>query len=96
MLKFNNKNGIAVYIVQQGDPKMTANDIEEDFAYVIADDGTYAKRKNFMYEGLFKVTGKLDILGETEAEVTPLMELKIPEKLFQSIERFFKHIYDKL
>lgn len=95
MFTFNTKVGIPVYVIEE-DEKISADQIEEDFAYVICDKGVYAKRKNFLYQGLFKVEGDANFLGEVDAEVEAQTELKIPENLFHSIERFFKRIYDKL
>lgn len=95
MLKFATKVGINVYVAEAGE-KVAPEQIEEDFAYVICGKGMFAKRKNFLYEGLFKVDNVPDILGEVDSDITEQTELKIPENLFHSIERFFKRIYDKL
>jgi len=95
MFTFNTKVGIPVYVIEE-DEKISADQIEEDFAYVICDKGVFAKRKNFLYQGLFKVEGDANFLGEVDAAVETQTELKIPENLFHSIERFFKRIYDKL
>lgn len=91
MFKITTKTGIPCYILVAGE-KLTAEQITDDFAYLITKNGNFIKRKNFLYEGVFKV--EADFLGEIETKTKLLINFKIPQNLFRSIEKFFAEIYE--
>ncbi|MCK9279151.1 MAG: hypothetical protein M0P71_00785 [Melioribacteraceae bacterium] len=81
------------YIILAGE--VTHRDIPEAYAYVIAKDGNYIKRKNFLYSALFKIE-KNPLLGDADSSmVTFDSTIKIPLEIFKGIERLFSEIYKK-
>lgn len=92
MFKIDTKVGVPCYVVVAGE-KLKPENIAEDFAYVISQEGVFVKQKNFLYEGFFKME-KPAFLGEIENTIIA-KELKIPYQLFLSIEMFFDDTYKK-
>lgn len=92
MFKIDTKHGVPCYIAI-GDEKIKPENIKEDFAYIISQNGVFVKRKNFLYEGFFKID-KPTFLGEIVEDIAAT-ELKIPYQLFLSIESFFEDTYNK-
>lgn len=92
MYKMATSLGIPLYVAEEGE-KISASLIKEDSAFVIGSNGVFVKRKNPLYEGLFKVEKIPAIIGEVLDEIKTNMDLKIPVEVFRGIESFFMDVY---
>lgn len=92
MYKMETSLGVPLYLAKEGE-KISAGDIKEDSAFIIGSNGVFVKRKNPLYEGLFKLEKIPTLIGEVVDEVKTNMDLKIPLEVFRSIESFFMDVY---
>ncbi|MGQ4893373.1 MAG: hypothetical protein ACP6IQ_01970 [Candidatus Njordarchaeia archaeon] len=81
---------VPLFILQKDDK---VEDINSDFCYILANQGLFLKKKNFLYTSISKVD-KIAGLPEVE-QTSEIIPIKMQEKFFLHIRAFFQAVYDK-